>query len=191
MSTKSNLPREAKRVEDTTYERIWKYYFHKDTEIVLSDCEEEIRQRWQEAWRLRCDILTKAETVQKLVETYGGSVRRAYYDIAHAESLFGDPQIGNKAAQKAILTEILTKALKSAYDLKQFDIVEKISGRISKINGLEEKDNNFLSEMVKKMKPHTIVFSADPETLKKQAEALMEDVETIDTEYEEEDDEES
>lgn len=193
MEEKSNLPRSAKRVEDTTYDRIWKYYFHKDTEIALSENEEEMRERWQEAWRLRCDILTKAETVEMLVKNYNVSIRTAYYDIVNSQKLFGNPQEGNKAALKVILTEILTKALKKAYDAKSYDIVEKISGRISKINGLEDKDDNLLTEMLKNMKPHTIVFSADPETLRKQAESLMEgvDEETHDVDFEEEEDEDS
>jgi hypothetical protein len=54
--------------------------------------------------------------------------------------------------------------------------VERLAHRYSKINGLDFKEADPIEDIMKNQKPSVIIFSADPETLKKQAESLVEDI---------------
>jgi len=179
--SKGNLPRAARRANDSIFDRIFKYYY--DTKVTqdLSEQEEEIRQRWEMAWMHLGTLTSRKIIVNKIAKKFDVHFTTAYHDIKWAERLFGDPRQQNKAAKKAIISNLLEKAIRKAYKSENWKSFEKLLLRYDQYNGLNKEDNH-LEDIIKNLKPFTITFSADPETLKKQADALIADVEDIDYE---------
>ena len=81
---------------------------------------------------------------------------------------------------------LIESLIKKAVAHKDFRAAEKLILRYDKLNGLSMEKEDPIAEFMKRQKPAMIVFNTDPETLKKQAEELMRDVEDVD--YEEVDD---
>jgi hypothetical protein len=184
-------PREARKTEDTTFDRIWKFYYSKHTSIALNEKEERIRKRWEFAWKCLSSMFTKTEIANRLMKEFEGlSFRQAFVDIDNSKLLFGDPQDQVKKANKSLAVEWLIKAARKAYKNEDYGIMEKLVGRISKISGWENQDEGF-ADLIKKLKPTTIIFSASEEVLKKQAEQLIADQDqTQDIEFEDIEDQE-
>src|SRR5688572_5493018 len=96
--------RSANRINDSTFDRIWKFYYEK-TDIELKEKEEEIRSRLVNIWGLLGDILTDRKAVQAHVQWcqdkgYRIKERIAYEDLRFAKMLFGDRRIQNRNAQR-------------------------------------------------------------------------------------------
>lgn len=180
---KSRLPLHQKRSKDKTFDRIWKYYYLTDKRIELSEKAEAIRQRWEMAWLMDCTLLTKHKMAKRLMKKYGISERQGFKDIVHARLLFSDPTQNNKDAKRAIMSTLLETMIRKAVARSDFKAVDKLILRYDKINGLSVEKDDGMAEYMKKQKPAVIIFNADPETLKLQAEELMKDVE--DVEYKE------
>jgi len=182
-SDKKDLPRELRRIADTTFDRIWKFYFNTKTRIDLTEKEEEIRQRWEYVWTLSTDIMTRREIVLQLRSTYQITERQAYEDIINAWNLFGNPQDQVRKARREILSDILLKAMNKADKDSEYKALEKLALRYSRINGLDiDNKNDQLADFIKGLKPHTIIITGDPKSLQREADELMEGVEDIDSE---------
>lgn len=165
--------RSADRINDTTFERIWKYYYDQKNSIDLKPKEEEIRQRLVNIWGHLADILTDRKAVLahiKWCEDQGYSVKErvAYEDLKHAKMLFGDRNKQSKAAQRAISSEILLDAIREAVKKKKHMSAARLIKEYNELNDLKNHSN----EDPQKWKPITIVFDADPETLKEQMNKL-------------------
>ncbi len=179
---KSKLPRTAKRRGDSTMDRIWKYYYVKEKNIKLSAKEEQIRQRWELAWLMDSTLLTGKKIVLRLVRKFGITERQGYFDIKNARLLFSDPSQQNKEARRLIMSNLLEGMIRKAVAQDNFKAAERLMLRYEKINGLDKDDNNEFAEMLRKQKPAQIIFSIDPEVLKKNAAKLIEDVEDVEFE---------
>ena len=160
--------RSANRVNESTLDRIWKYYYDK-ADIQLKEKEEEIRTRLNNIWKLLGDILTDRQAVQahiKWCEDNGHKIKEsiAYEDLRAAKMIFGDPSKQQKAAQKAISSEWLVKGIKKAWEDEDMDNYQRLIRRYNALNGLENDQEN----AVPKKEATPIVFSSDPETLKQQ-----------------------
>lgn len=163
--------RSANRVNDSTFERIWKFYYEK-TEIELKEKEEEIRTRLVNIWGHLADILTDRQAVLahvKWCEDQGYRIkeRTAYEDLRYAKMLFGDRTKQTKAAQKAMVNEWLIWGINKAKNdgsLKAFALLIR---RYNALNGLEGDESGQGSRPA-----ININFSADPEILKKQIEEM-------------------
>jgi hypothetical protein len=168
--------RSANRIDDTTIDRIWKFYFESDTSIELTKKEEEIRTRLDYTWKLLGDILTDRQVLLKLMKQFDISERQGHTDIYQAKLLFGNPRKGVKEAQKVILSDILIKAMKKAYKSEDWKGLEKLALRYTRINGLDEKTDNNIADLIRQLVPTKIVISADPEVLKQEAAELVKDI---------------
>ena len=173
---KSNLPIHARRTKDRTFDRIWKFYYLTDKKVVLSDKEERMRNRWELAWQMDCTMLGAFKIAKRLSKKFNITIRTAYQDIKMSRMLFSDPTQQNIEAKRAILNHILENSIRKARAKGDDLAVERLAHRYSKINGLDFKEADPISELVKNQKPAKIVFSSDAETLKKQAEELIQDV---------------
>jgi len=171
-SQKSKMRRQAGRVSDSTFERIYKYYFDRRP-IKLHPSEEKIRERWDTAWRLMTKFNTRANVVRKLTEEFSVHRQTAYNDIKSALKLFGDPEDQLKAAHKSLLHEYIVKGLKKAYKSDDLKAYEKMLLRYARLHGL---DKDVSGVDYSKLQPVTIVFGSNEEDLKKQADDLMSDV---------------
>lgn len=160
--------RSANRVNDTTFDRIWKFYYDK-SDIQLKEKEEEIRGRLVNIWGLLGDILTDRQAILahlKWCEDQGYSIkeRTAYEDLRYAKMLFGDRTKQTKAAQRAMVNEWLIKGINKAWQDESLKAYAMLIRRYNAVNGLEGDQAGALQE-----KPAIIInFNADPETLKKQ-----------------------
>jgi hypothetical protein len=187
--------REAKRLNDSGFARIWKFYFEPKKNIALSDFEDEVRKRLNNAWLLltgkilndRKAVLAHTEWCkQNFMEI---TERTAYDDVRRAKMLFGDPRMSTAIFEKKRMSEILLDQIEMLRTVQQTgNTIDKIESAKA-INSLARRYNavNGLEDDIKTQLPRppiTIVFNSDPEVLKKQAQELMEGV-VIDTDYSE------
>lgn len=179
-----------RRKADTTFDRVWKFYFQKKNGIKLKPSEEAQRERWETAWKMLCGYYTRSQIVTFLARQHKITERLAYQDIDHSMRLFGDPKKGEKLAKMAIVNEWIIKGIKKAWDAEDMAAYERLIGKYSKVNGLDVDNENVVADMLAQQKPTMIVFTTDTETLKKQAANLMEgtdqtdDIDYIDVEDE-------
>jgi len=170
--SKTTLPRAARRASDSTFDRIFKYYYDIKVTQELHPREEEIRQRWELAWLHLGTLTPKKIIAKKIALKYGVHFTTAYHDIKFAERLFGDPGQQNKAAKKRIISNLVEKAIRKAYKAEDWKAFEKLLLRYDQYNDLN-RDENPLADFIRNRKPVQITFSADPEVLKKQSDELM------------------
>lgn len=161
--------RSANRVNDDTFERIWKYYYDPKNSIDLKPKEEEIRKRIINIWGHLGDILTDRKAVLahiKWCEEQGYSVKEwiAYEDLRYAKMLFGDRNKQTKAWKRAVSSDILLNAIAECKKSKKHMSLARLVKEYNELNDLKNHENKDPREW----KPITIIFDADPETLKKQ-----------------------
>jgi len=185
--------REAKRLNDSGFARIWKFYFEPKKNIALSEFEEEVRKRLNNAWLLLTGkVLNDRKAVlahtlwckQNFMEI---SERTAYDDVRRAKMLFGDPRMSTSIFEKKRMSEILLDQIEmlrtiqdtgnTADKIEAAKSINSLARRYNAVNGLEDDIKTQLPRA-----PITIVFNSDPEVLKKQAQELMEGV-VVDTDY--------
>lgn len=185
--------RRAKRTAETTFDRIYQYYFinKKNVRVDLNDEEEEIRQRWEFAWNMLCGIHSKMEIVRAIVERFDCDRSTAFRYIDSACRLFGNPSDQVKKARREVVNSWLETAIRKAEEKEDYDAMSRLILRYTKINGLDKEKENMEEEMVRNFKPHTIVITGAKKELLKEADDLMRDVpETQDAVFEIMDDDE-
>jgi hypothetical protein len=166
--------RSANRANDDTFERIWKFYYDQKNTIELKPKEEEIRNRLVNIWGyLGNDILTDRKAVLahiKWCEDNGYTIKEsiAYEDLRYAKQLFGDRTKQTKAAMRAMSNEWLVNAISKAMKKGKHISAARL---IKEYNELNDLKNHDVADPGR-WKPQTIVFNADPETLKKQMEEM-------------------
>ncbi len=167
------------RVTNSTFDRIYKYYFGKNS-CKLTPKQDEIRNRWEKAYAMLCDYKTPRRTAKLISKIFNVDERTAYNDINNAMRLFGDPKIGLKAAKRAIVNEWIVKALERTESEGDWKSFEKLILRYTRINGLDADNENPIADLLAKLRPTKIEFTLDPSVLEKMANDLMEDVEDVD-----------
>jgi hypothetical protein len=178
-TTTALVVRSANRVNDSTFERIWKFYYEK-TDIELKEKEEEIRKRLTNIWALLGDILTDRKAVQAHIQWcqdngYRIKERMAYEDLRYAKKLFGDRRLQTKSAQRAIMSELLLNRINrlikykdpdtgEIHDVGDDEVLVKLIKEYNELNGL--KDNNTMASAERVVV--NLNFNSDPEKLKEQ-----------------------
>lgn len=184
--TSSLALREARRINDSSFDRMWKYYYDPKKNVALTEKEEEMRLRLINVWQLLTGkILNDRKAVLAHItwckENYMIiQERTAYDDLRRAKHLFGDPRVSTAIFEKARISAILLDMIKKASDENDLDNAQRLIRRYNAVNGLEED--------IRTQVPRpaiTINFNADPDTLKKQAADLMQGA-TEDVDYTEE-----
>ena len=173
---KKNAPRQMRRSSDTTFDRIYKYYFIKKSNIELTAEENVIRERWDFAWQLLSNMHTRRQVVEAALTKFNIEKSVAYDDVNKAMMLFGDPQRSTKEAKMAMVDEWITLGLKKAWDNHDLQAYEKLLGRYMKLNKLEGDTTTDMADLVKKFKAHTIMIFSSPEELQREAQRLQEGV---------------
>jgi hypothetical protein len=171
--------RSANRVNDSTFERIYKFYYEK-SEILLKEKEEEIRNRLVNIWSLLADILTDRKAVLAHVkwcadQGYNIKERMAYEDLRYARALFGDSRKQSKEAQRAVVSEWLMWGIEFAKQQKDLYNMHLLIKRYNVLNGLEGDQSTVPVD-----RPAIVMnFNSDPETLRKQIEEMRKAAEKI------------
>lgn len=171
---KTELPiRSADRIEDTTFDRIWKFYFDTKASIVLKPKEEEQRLRIANIWGYLVDVLTDRKAVLAHIQwckDKGVEIKEdaAYHDLKAAKMMFGDRNKQSKAAQRAISSDILLNLISETKKKGKHMSAARLIKEYNELNDLKNHEDSD----PKSWRPITIIFNADPETLKKQAAEL-------------------
>ena len=163
-------------------ERLWRYYYQKE-DVLLTEKEEEIRKRVNNIWALQGDFLTDTKCVRAHVKWCADqgitiTERHGWNDLQHSRMLFGNPQVQNKQAKKAVVSEWLLRALEYAWKEKDLQSFERLVNRYNKVNGLEESDEIAGENRA----PIMINFKASPEVLKRQIEEMRKKAENTQAE---------
>jgi hypothetical protein len=182
--------REAVRINDSTLDKLWKFYYEPQKKVLLSEKEEEMRRRIVNVWELLTgQILNDRKAAQAQVQWCKDNFmhiteRTAYDDVRRAKQLFGDPRVSMALYEKARISAILLDCIAEAKKIGDLYNVHRLISRYNAVNALESNIKDIAPRA-----PIIIQFHADEETLKKQAAELMQGVKgTIDITPEEEDD---
>lgn len=176
--------REARRVNDSNFNVLWKYLYEPQKNVQLTEFQEDMRKRLFNAWNL---LTSKVLNDRKAVLAHTEwckqnfmqiSERTAYDDIRRAKMLFGDPRVNTPIFEKARISNIILELIEQAKAQGDLENAGRLIRRYNAVNGLEDD----LKANIPRP-PITIVFTADEETLKKQAAELMQGV-AEDTDFE-------
>lgn len=186
-----NLPRLAKRTDDSTFDRIYKYFFTPKKRVELTPKENEQKERWEHIWHLLCgEMLTDRQAVLMHKEKYNHlDERTCYKDLFNSRKLFGNARNGTKEQKRAMLNEWLTRMIQKADAAGDFKAAEKLILRYSRVNGLDATENPM---DWKDRNPVPVIITADAAVLEQLAKDLMKDVPDIkDVSYEDVTDEQA
>lgn len=179
----NKLPREAKKTADSTFDRIYKYFFNSKTRIELTDEELRISERWERAWLFLCRHRTRKQVAELLMRQFAIGKSIAYDDVKNAMALFGEPQEGAKNAKRAIAEDAILKGMDKAWKSGDLKMHEKYTQQYIELNGLKSEETANIEDIIKKLVPPTVTLVADMDLLKATANKLQEDlIEDIDFE---------
>ena len=102
--------------------------------------------------------------------------------------LFSDPRDNMKDAKRAIAESMALRGAEKAWNDKDLFMYDKFLGQYVKLNRLDVDD---VAGIPSKLRPTIINIITDPKTLKAEAEKLMKNITTVDTEFEEVDEQDS
>jgi hypothetical protein len=175
---KGNLPR---RRDEDLFHNIWRHYCDPKTEIVLTEHEKKRIEIYNELYDRYVKGFSRGETVKyvqnKLAEE-GNEVttRHMYKYLQDAVDIFGDLDMIDYAREKRIFIEMGKTLYRMCIDEKDLNAAKGVYSTLAKVMNFEENGND-LADMIRKLKPTTVIISADPESLMRQAEELVEDIE--------------
>lgn len=180
---KADSLREANKTNDSTFDRIYKYY-HGKSRLQLRPEEDSIRERWEKAWLILTHHRTQKKTVEMLERICGIGKSTAYDDVKNAMILFGNPVDGLKEAKRAIFETAILNGAQKAWKRGDLEAHLKYMKEYKEVNGLHLQDGDNLKDILKGLKPHTIVFVTNQELLKKEADQLLANIPAIDVDFE-------
>jgi hypothetical protein len=179
----SELPREANKTNDSTFDRIYKYYFKKQTRIELTTEEQRICDRWEKAWLLSCRHRTTKQVADLLERLYCIKKSVAYDDVRFAMMLFGNPKEDLKEAKRAIAEDGFLKGADRAWKKGNLEMHLKYMKEYAEINTLKSAgQTEEMADIIKKLKPTQIVIVSTPLELEALANKMQEEL-TRDTEF--------
>jgi hypothetical protein len=181
-------PREAKKTNDSTFDRIYKFYFGK-VRIELTPAEIRIRDRWDMCFKLLCNMHTERKVVQLLQKKFDITISVAYNDVRNTKALFGDSKNVDREFKRKQSEEWTLWGIKQAKKDNNLEALDKLVGRFNKINGLDVESDNEYADMVKKLTPTALVFVLDTKQLQKEADSLMDKIPSVDADFEDVSDE--
>lgn len=173
----TGVMREAKRINDSTMDKLWKYLYEPKKNVELTQIEEDMKLRLENIWFLLTGkVLNDRRAVKAHIDWCNKhslkiSERTAYDDVRRAKALYGDPRIGSAIYEKKRISEVLLDLIRTAKAYGDLDNAQRLIRRYNAVNGLEDDIKTQLPRA-----PITINFNADPETLRKQALELMKGV---------------
>lgn len=174
------LPREAKKTADSTFDRIYKYFFNSKTRIELTVEEQRISERWERAWLFLCRHRTRKQVADLLMRQFGIGRSIAYDDIANAMRLYEDPKEDVKRAKRAIAEDAILKGMDKAWKSGKEELRLKWVEKYIALHQLDKEEGASMSDLIDKFKPHQIVIVSSVESLADQArkaqDELAEDV---------------
>jgi hypothetical protein len=138
----------------STYERIVAFMTDRLAETDLTEHEQALINRWNEAWTLLRNYNSTSDAAAILMKRFPGLSRAtAYRDCSNAISIYGDISKSTKEGIKHLSTEIVKDALSIARSLRDPDTMIKGAAAIAKINGVNVTDPDLPD--FERIEPHT------------------------------------
>lgn len=151
------------RKKITTQDKIRKYYLKGEDSVTLSEKQNEIRIRIYKAWNLLINYHSKEQAMAVIMNEYGGSRAQAYRYVADAMSIFGNPIVNQKEAEKYLIGEDLIKSQQRS--IKNKDEAAYLKAMALRIKlGNYEKDSTQTFDP-EKLKAQTYVLKVHPSVL--------------------------
>lgn len=177
VSSKENLPREAQKTNDSTFDRIYKFYHNDKSRVELKEDEKVIAQRWEKAWFLLVHHRTKKQAADMLSHLFSISKSVAYDDVRNAMILFTDPSTDLKEAKRAIAETALLQGAAKAWKTGDLEMHHKYMKEYSDINGLKENSQDgALANIIKNLKPAQVIIVANQKELDDEINNLQQEI---------------
>lgn len=152
-----NLPSNKKK---TTFDLIQDWYLSKEGDVVLSDTQEEIRQRWHKAWTLLGNYHSPSQAATVLMKS-GIKQAQAYRDVKNAINLFGDIQKADKEGYRHILYEYSVKVFQLAAKEGNLTEMNRAINNMTKLKGLDREDPDIPDFSRLEIAPTTVSIPAE------------------------------
>jgi hypothetical protein len=182
-SNYDELPKQANKTKDSTFDRIYKYYHSEKSRVELTKIETDIRERLEKAWLLLCRHRTRKQVAEIIEKLFKVSRSVAYDDIRNAMMLFSNPQEDLKDAKRAIHEEMALRGADRCWKNNDMDGYWKFVKEYREVNNLTGEGSDAIGDLLKNLKPLQIIIVASQKELENEARALQEEL-THDVEYE-------
>lgn len=180
-----NLPR---RKDDDPFFAIWRHYHDTDADIILSAPQQKVLKIYEKAKDLYDQGFSEGETA-KMVKLFAAkegheiSVRSAYQYLRDALDIFGHGVKIDLNREKHTMIEIGKRLLKKFEEKGSDSAAAAVYQTLCKLYGFG-KENDELNEVIKNLKPHTLIITSDKSELQKLAEDLVEEISHEDIDHE-------
>jgi hypothetical protein len=167
-------PREAKRTNDTTFDRIYKSIHNSKTRIELTVEEIRISNRWDKAWLLLCRHRTKKQVADLIMKLFNVGMSVAYDDVRKAMMLYSDPTQDERDGKRLIAETAFLRGADKAWKNGNLDMHLKYMKEYTEINKLREDAGADMGELIKSLKPTQIIIVSTKQDLEAEATKLQE-----------------
>ncbi len=177
VSHKENMPREAKKTNDSTFDRIYKFYHNEKSRVELSPGENAIAERWEKAWFLLIRHRTQKSVADMLMKIFSIGKSVAFDDVRNAMILFTDPSTDLKEAKRAIAETAILRGAQRAWKTGDLEMHHKYMKEYADINGLKENSQDgALANIIKNLKPAQVIIVANQKDLDDEINKLQEEI---------------
>lgn len=147
----------------TILDKIRKYYLKGESNVTLTEKQDEIRIRVYKAWNLMINYHSKEQAMAVIMNEYGCSRAQSYRYLTYAMSVFGNPIENQKEAEKYLISEDLIKSQQRSIKNKdEAAYLKAMSLRIKLGNYDKDTTQSFDPE---KLKAQTYVLKVHPSVL--------------------------
>lgn len=144
----------------TSYDKVLAFMKDELAESELTEHEQQMVIRWNEAFTLMRKFMSAADAAAILMKRFPGLSRAtAYRDIANAISLFGDISATKKDGIRHLSTEMIKDAYAIALARNDADAMIKAAVAIAKVNGVNINDPDTFNWA--ELEPHKYVLGID------------------------------
>lgn len=138
-----------------------KAWYASEEPFELSELEERLRERWEEARRLFLDNKMYSEIVEELVAAFGISPQMAKIDIRNMRHTFGDTDEISKQAHRQRAINMALKAYQKATEDDNVGHMIKAAKYYALVSGALDPDQDTM-DVQKLMNDRTYVEVLDP-----------------------------
>ena len=170
MSTRKNIVKRdsqtlQKLKNGTTYDRIYAHYIYPE-QVMLTEKEQEQRDRWSFAWTSLLNHRTTGAVVEMLCSEYDISPAQAYRDLKSAKKLFGDVNESTKQAERNFLSELALQTFHKAAQAGNYNQMNKAIANLIKLKQLDQEDPENYDEENMKSHNYYMVVTVNNQNIK-------------------------
>lgn len=162
-----------KHMQGDQLDRFASHYFSGAT---LSKQDTEVLQNMTEIFSIYAKHPSKIQAVTIFARQKGYAESSCFNILRKAIDFFGDIGETNKLGEKEAAIMFYTRVAQLAEESDKLDLAIRCRENIDKLQGLYEKDDKPLPQSVL-MPVVSVVFDSDPEQLRRQQEAEVQDIE--------------